>query len=109
MGCAAKVSLVLRQNWTGAAEQANPDRCIYCNRQFGEPHEPKAACLPWAHIANAWAMVNLANIALCCVGCNASKGTKPLRLGLSAKYCIDRGISKQSMSAAAISSLAADN
>jgi hypothetical protein len=84
-------------------------RCIYCNREFGDPLGPRAACPSWEHIVNDEAIVNLANIALCCVGCNASKGTKPLSLWLLAKYCSDRGISGQSIASVAIASLAADN
>jgi len=84
-------------------------RCIYCNRDFGEPNGPRAACASWEHIVNDESLVNLANIALCCVGCNASKGTKPLSLWLDAKYCRDRGISRQTISAVARSSLTAEN
>ena len=81
-------------------------RCIYCNRDFGPPQGPRAACPSWEHIVNDQSIVSLENIALCCVGCNASKGTKPLGLWLNTKYCSDRSISRQSIGAVAIASLA---
>ena len=80
-------------------------RCIYCNRDFGEPQGPRSACPSWEHIVNDESLVDLANIALCCVGCNASKGTKPLSLWLNAKYCSGRGISRQSIATVAFASL----
>ena len=80
-------------------------RCIYCNREFGEPQGPRAACPSWEHIVNDESIVNPTNIALCCVGCNASKGTKPLNQWLKSKYCSDRGISYNSISVVALSSL----
>ena len=83
-------------------------RCIYCNREFGEPQGPRAACASWEHIVNDESIVNLSNIALCCVGCNASKGTKPLGLWLDTKYCADRSITRQRIAAVALSSLAAE-
>ena len=61
-------------------------RCIYCNREFGEPQGPRAACASWEHIVNDESIVNLSNIALCCVGCNASKGTKPHLIRKESKH-----------------------
>lgn len=84
-------------------------RCIYCNRKFGEPQGPRASCPSWEHIVNDESIVNLSNIALCCVGCNASKGTKPLSLWLKSKYCSEHEISRSSISAVALSSLAAES
>ena len=80
-------------------------RCIYCDREFGGPQGPRAACPSWEHIVNDELIVNLENIALCCVGCNASKGTKPLGVWLSAKYCTDREI-KQKIAPVAFATLA---
>lgn len=84
-------------------------RCIYCNREFGEPQGPRVACPSWEHIVNDESIVTVENIALCCVGCNASKGTKPLGLWLSSKYCSDRSINKQSIAAIAAAALAAQS
>ena len=79
--------------------------CIYCQREFGEPQGPRAACPSWEHIVNDELIITAENIALCCVGCNASKGTKSLSLWLDSKYCGDRGISKKSIAAIAVAAL----
>lgn len=81
-------------------------RCIYCNREFGPPTGPRAACPSWEHIINDESIVTIANIALCCVGCNASKGVKPLSQWLHTKYCNERGIGMNSITAVALASLA---
>jgi hypothetical protein len=80
-------------------------RCIYCNREYGEPQGPRALCPSWEHIINDESIVNLSNVALCCVGCNASKGAKPLGLWLGSKYCIEHNISRSSISEVALSVL----
>ncbi len=80
-------------------------RCIYCEREFGEPQGPRAACPSGEHIVNDLAIVNLENIALCCVGCNASKGTKTLSDWLDSKYCVTRGIGEQSLAPVALAAL----
>lgn len=81
---------------------ARDTRCIYCQREFGGP---RAACASWEHIVNDESVITAGNIALCCVGCNASKGTKRLGLWLSSDYCKLRSISEKSMSAIAIAAL----
>ena len=81
-------------------------RCIYCNREFGQPQGPRAACASWEHIVNDETLINTANVALCCVGCNASKGTKPLKTWISSSYCKERGISSHSLAKVAADALA---
>jgi hypothetical protein len=76
---------------------ARDSRCIYCNREFGLPQGPRAACASWEHIVNDETLINAENIALCCVGCNASKGTRLLKIWIDSRYCNDRGISRRSL------------
>ena len=80
-------------------------RCIYCSREFGEPQGPRVECPSWEHIVNDESIVTVDNIGLCCVGCNASKGRKTLRLWLASDYCTNRGISRSSISALARAAL----
>ena len=80
-------------------------RCIYCGREFGDPQGRRAASPSWEHIVNDLSLVTLENIALCCVGCNASKGTKTLGAWLASKYCVTRGIGEQSMAPVALAAL----
>ena len=66
--------------------------CIYCQREFGEPQGPRAACPSWEHIVNDESIVTLTNIARCCLSCNASKGAKLLRDWLQSPYCLRKNI-----------------
>lgn len=50
-------------------------RCVYCGSEFGTERAKKKS---WEHIVNDIRITSLENIALCCVGCNASKGSKDL-------------------------------
>lgn len=67
-------------------------RCIYCNHAFEFPLGPKARWPSWEHIVNDVSQINESNIALCCWGCNASKGTRPLAKWLTSSYCRTNGI-----------------
>jgi hypothetical protein len=80
--------------------------CIYCNRDFAaEILGQRAAKASWEHINNDESIVTLENIALCCIGCNSSKGTKTLGEWLQSKYCQTRGIGRDTIAAVAAGSL----
>ena len=81
------------------------DRCIYCRRVFGGSLRSRADCPSWEHIVNDESLVSAENIALSCVGCNASKGTKPLEKWLKSRYCEERGITSNSIAAVALNAL----
>ena len=66
--------------------------CIYCRRQFGDALAARGSRKSWEHIVNDETIITPENIALCCISCNASKGTKLLRDWLSSRYCHSRGI-----------------
>jgi hypothetical protein len=51
----------------------------------------------WEHLINDACIITRENIARCCVGCNASKGTKNLVEWLESKYCRTRGITRESV------------
>ncbi|MGY8837888.1 hypothetical protein [Pseudoalteromonas nigrifaciens] len=55
------------------------------------------ASASWEHIINDASIITRENIALCCRGCNASKGQKTLSDWLESKYCKERGISPDSV------------
>ncbi|RYE45575.1 MAG: HNH endonuclease [Hyphomicrobiales bacterium] len=84
-------------------------RCIYCSHIFEFPVGPKARWPSWEHIVNDVSLINEANIALCCWGCNASKRARPLAAWLSSSYCRDRGIDATSVALVAQAVLAASN
>lgn len=80
--------------------------CIYCRVSFATASARRDRP-SWEHIVNDVSIVTRENIALCCIGCNASKGAKPLDVWLRSRYCVERGISSQSIAAIARSALAA--
>lgn len=68
--------------------------CVYCGIQFGV--ERKTAW-SWEHIINDVKIATVDNIALCCVGCNASKGAKVLSDWIDSPNAKRRGVSLQSL------------
>jgi hypothetical protein len=79
--------------------------CIYCGFSFALASVRRERP-SWEHIVNDAEIVTRENIALCCIGCNASKGTKSLDVWLRSRYCLERGISPYSIAAIARSALA---
>jgi hypothetical protein len=71
--------------------------CIYCCTPFGGVTSPRRSRPSWEHIVNDARIVTRENIALCCIGCNASKGSKPLAVWLQSTYCKSRGITAESV------------
>lgn len=65
--------------------------CVYCGVSFAS-EGPVAARVSWEHIVNDANIVTRENIALCCRGCNASKGAHALDVWLDSPYCKRRGI-----------------
>ncbi len=72
--------------------------CVYCGIEFKEPYESRKTKPSWEHIVNDIKINGVENIALCCVGCNASKGIKSLSEWLESKYCKNKGISAETVS-----------
>ncbi len=79
-------------------EQAVLERdteCVYCGVVFTAERKFKAS---WEHIINDINIATTDNIALCCVGCNASKGAKLLRDWLESSNAKKRGVSLETIS-----------
>jgi hypothetical protein len=78
--------------------------CIYCRAPMVNAVESgvsRRAVATWEHIVNDARIVTRENIALCCAGCNASKGAKPLAVWLQSSYCRERGITADTVAAIA--------
>jgi hypothetical protein len=73
--------------------------CVYCNVTFALREGPRRSRASWEHIINDARIVTRANIALCCIGCNASKGARTIEAWLSSEYCKLRGISANTVAA----------
>ena len=71
--------------------------CVYCGEEFAEQSASRRDRPSWEHIINDARIITLENIARCCIGCNASKGTKNLVEWLQSKYCITHGITGESV------------
>lgn len=69
-------------------------RCVYCGCEFGTERSKKRS---WEHIINDITITSLDNIALCCVGCNASKGNKELIIWFHSENARKRGISSETI------------
>ncbi len=79
--------------------------CVYCRTAFAD-QAPRRSRRSWEHIINDASIVTRENIALCCIGCNASKGTKALAVWLESRYCASRGITADSIAGVAQAALA---
>ena len=71
--------------------------CVYCQVEFTPAKVCKKTAASWEHIINDAKIITRENIALCCCGCNASKGQKKLSVWLQSTYCKERGISPESV------------
>ena len=71
--------------------------CIYCDVKFGSSGESRKTQASWEHIINDASIITRENIALCCVACNSSKGTKKLSEWLDSKYCKNKGINRNTV------------
>jgi 5-methylcytosine-specific restriction endonuclease McrA len=84
-------------DWLELEVLARDRHCIYCGVDFATRNAPRREKPSWEHIINDARIVTPANIALCCIGCNASKGARDLGAWLESKYCKARGISRDSV------------
>jgi hypothetical protein len=81
--------------------------CVYCGTSFAQASTARRARPSWEHTVNDARIRTRENIALCCIGCNASKGAKALTAWLQSRYCIDRGITERSVAPIVQAALAA--
>jgi hypothetical protein len=72
--------------------------CAYCRAHFDGNDGAYRRRASWEHVINDLALVTADNIVLCCIGCNASKGAKPIEVWLSSSYCRDRAITAETVS-----------
>jgi len=77
--------------------RARDAKCVYCNTAFTSPKVSRKTAQSWEHIINDAKIITLENIALCCCGCNASKGAKKLSEWLQTKYCKERSINRDTV------------
>ena len=79
--------------------------CVYCGVEFTVHRARRRDRPSWEHIINDARIITPENIARCCVGCNASKGTKSLVEWLQSKYCGTHRITRGSVASVVRSAL----
>ena len=84
-------------NWLEAEVRVRDTSCVYCRAPFMPSTISKKSAASWEHIINDETIITRENIALCCCGCNSSKGQKKLSVWLQSKYCKERGITEKSV------------
>jgi len=83
--------------WLEKEIRERDKNCVYCSVEFTPAKVSKKTCASWEHIINDAKIITRENIALCCCGCNASKGQKQLSVWLETKYCKERNITPESV------------
>lgn len=86
-------------NWLEQEVRERDKACIYCGNDFLPAKVSVRASASWEHIINDAKIITRENIALCCRGCNASKGQKTVSAWLATNYCIKRGITAKTVAA----------
>jgi hypothetical protein len=87
-------------DWLAKEVKNRDDRCVYCGSSFNPSTlsgDLRASVATWEHIINDATIITRENIALCCAGCNASKGARRLFDWMQSKYCKERAISRESV------------
>jgi hypothetical protein len=72
-------------------------KCIYCGVEFSIENTSRKDKPSWEHIVNDIRINGTDNIALCCMSCNASKGSKLLEDWLKSDYCKKKEITVDSV------------
>ena len=84
--------------WLENEVRERDTKCVYCGVEFTPIKISKKTAASWEHIINDATIITRENIALCCCGCNASKGQKQLSKWLESKYCKERSITIDTVS-----------
>lgn len=71
--------------------------CVYCGVVFSTENNSRKDKPSWEHIVNDIRINGTDNIALCCISCNASKGSKLLEDWLKSDYCKKKEIAIDSI------------
>lgn len=82
--------------------------CVYCGIELKAGNPDRRVRPSWEHIVNDARIITRENIALCCVSCNASKGTKILQEWLESAYCSRRRITLASVAPVVKAAFAAE-
>lgn len=76
--------------------RARDKNCVYC-RILMRQHSRGASGATIEHFNNDGPFEKKHNVAICCRGCNSSKGTKKLLAWFKTPYCRERKINKETV------------
>ena len=96
--------------WLEEEVRARDKNCVYCRvemLQKAPRGSPRKTVATWEHIINDARIVTRENVALCCAGCNSSKGQKVLADWLQSTYRAKRGVNKNTVAQIVKDALAA--
>lgn len=83
--------------WLEQEVRERDKKCVYCHVDFTSVKISRKTAASWEHIINDAKIITRENIALCCCGCNASKGQRQLSAWLQSKYCQKHNINKDTV------------
>jgi hypothetical protein len=83
--------------WLELEVLARDASCVYCGVPFDRADAPRRDRPSWEHIVNDARITTRDNIALCCIGCNASKGQRDIAVWLSGRYCEAKGVAPETV------------
>ena len=95
-------------DWLEEEVKRRDKQCVYCGVEFTPASVSKKTSASWEHIVNDGSSTSRKNIALCCYGCNSSKGRKELLDWLETDYCKRKGITAGSVAPIVKRSLATE-
>lgn len=81
--------------------------CVCCGSVFKAENRVSRERVSWEHIVNDAPIITSENIAIGCMGCNASKRAKALAACLQSPYCNAHGITPERVAPVVRAALAA--
>ncbi len=73
--------------------------CVYCHKKLVTP-SPNKPYKDWAtieHLNHLPPWNNINTVAICCGGCNSSRGKRKITEWFKSKYCIERNINYETV------------
>jgi hypothetical protein len=80
--------------------RARDKTCVYCRVLMKRTSRARGAAeVTIEHFNNRGPYAEKYNVAICCRGCNSSKGTKKLLVWFESSYCVARNIHSKTVAA----------
>ena len=100
----ARIAKIHMSNTYGISDEvekeirARDKTCVYCRKPMKKhPRKMDASGPTLEHFNNDGPLRKKYNLAICCRGCNSSKGTKKLSPWFKTPYCIEKNINPKTV------------